>query len=346
MKENLKVIARRLTLKQLRSFSAVARTGGISAAARELGVTPPAITLQLQTFEDTIGLPLLERTRGSARPTEAGEEVLAAVARIEAELLGCLQAVRGLREVDRGRVTVGVVSTAKYFAPAALAAFTRAHPQVTISLKVGNREETIAGLESLELDLALMGRPPEDVQFEREVIGDHPHVIIAAPGHKLARAAPVPLSAMREETFLLREPGSGTRLLVHRLFGTEMPEGIEMGSNETIKQAVMAGMGVALLSAHTIAAELEAKRLMIVPVEGLPIVRQWFVVKRREKRLLPAARALWDHLAKEGGKFLPKLPPAPRHRTGRRLRSQVAPAHTAGARPHFPASVRHHAGRS
>jgi LysR family transcriptional regulator, low CO2-responsive transcriptional regulator len=313
MKENLKAMARRLTLKQLRSLSAVASTGTLSAAARELGVTPPAIALQLQLVEATIGLPLLERTKGVAKPTEAGAEVLAAAARIEAELLGCLEAVRALHGIDRGRVTVGVVSTAKYFAPRALAAFNRAHPHVSMSLKLGNREDIIAGLESLEFDLALMGRPPEEGPYEREVIGDHPHVIIASPAHPLARRAAVPLSALRGETFMLREPGSGTRLLMQRLFGADMPPaGTEMGSNETIKQAVIAGMGIALLSAHTIAAEYEAKRLAILRVEGLPIVRQWFVVKRREKRLLPAARALWDHLATEGGKFLPKLPPAPR----------------------------------
>jgi len=316
--EKLKAAARRLTLKQLRSLSAVARTGTLSAAARELGVTPPAIALQLQLIEETLGLPLLERTKGVTKPTEAGEEVIAATARIEAELLGCLEAVRALRGIDRGRVTVGVVSTAKYFAPRALAAFNRAHPHVSLSVKLGNREDIIAGLESFEFDLALMGRPPgegeaEDGQYEREVIGDHPHVIIAAPTHPLAGRAAVTLSALRGETFMLRELGSGTRLLMQRLFGADMPPaGIEMGSNETIKQAVMAGMGIALLSAHTIAAELEARRLTILAVEGLPIVRQWFVVKRREKRLLPAARALWDHLAKEGGTFLPQLPPAPR----------------------------------
>ena len=167
----------------------------------------------------------------------------------------------------------------------------------------------VAALEAFELDVAVMGYPPDHFPVERAVLGPHPHVIIVPPGHRLARRRAIPLGALAGETFLLREPGSGTRDLMRRLFGAEVDgPRMEIGSNETIKQAVMAGMGIALLSAHTIAAELRDGRLAILDVAGLPAVRQWFVVRRAEKRLLPAAQAMWDHLARHGAEFLPALP--------------------------------------
>jgi LysR family transcriptional regulator for metE and metH len=234
--------------------------------------------------------------------------VLAALERVEAALSDCATAIQALRGMDGGRVAVGVISTAKYFAPFALAAFQRSYPNVEMRIIVGNRSEIIAALERFDLDIAIMGRPPEHFPIERAVIGDHPHVIIAPPGHKLASRRRIPLDELAREAFLLREPGSGTRDLLLRLFGNVQPTGprTEIGSNETIKQAVMAGMGVALLSAHTIAAEVADGRLAVLDVEGLPIIRQWFVVRRSERRLLPAAQALWDHLRFAGADFLPK----------------------------------------
>lgn len=310
-KEKLMDFARRTSLRQLRALGAVARTGGVTAAAEHLAVTPPAVAQQLRLLEDALGgVPLLERTPTGARPTDAGREALAALGRVEAALADCAAAIEALRGMEGGRVSVGVVSTAKYFAPFALAAFQRAHPKVEMRVLVGNRQETLAALEGFELDVAVMGTPPEGFPVERAVIGDHPHVVIAPPGHPLARRRRVPLSEVAREAFLLREPGSGTRDLMRRLFGAaDLAAGgrrVEIGSNETIKQAVMAGMGVALLSAHTIAAEVADGRLTVLDVEGLPVVRQWFVVRRSEKRLLPAAQALWDHLARSGADFLPR----------------------------------------
>jgi LysR family transcriptional regulator for metE and metH len=316
--------ARRTSLRQLRALGAVARTGNVTAAAEQLAVTPPAVAQQLRLLEDALGgVPLIERTPAGARPTDAGREALTALGRIEAALADCAAAIESLRGMEGGRVAVGVISTAKYFAPFALAAFQRAHPRVEMRVLVGNRQEMLAALGGFELDVAVMGRPPQDFPVERAVIGDHPHVIIAPPGHPLARRGRrrVKLPDVARETFLLREPGSGTRDLMRRLFGAADLAGgprIEIGSNETIKQAVMAGMGVALLSAHTIAAEVADGRLTVLEVEGLPVVRQWFVVRRSEKRLLPAAQALWDHLARSGAQFLPRTgAPAPRAKRAR-----------------------------
>jgi LysR family transcriptional regulator for metE and metH len=310
MKEKLNALARRVTIKQLRGLVAIVRMGSITAAADALAVTPPAVTLQLRQLEELLQVPLIERTSEGARPTDAGQEVLTTAQRIEAALAECIEAIEILRGVEGGRVVVGVISTAKYYAPRALAAFMKAHPKIEMRLLIGNREETIAALENFELDLAVMGRPPGHFGIEQAVIGDHPHVIIASPDHPLAGHQRLPLAELADEAFLLREAGSGTRILMRQLFGEAglTPSiGMEIGSNETIKQAVMAGMGIALISAHTIAAEVQDGRLAVLDVQGLPIVRQWFVVKRSEKRLLPAAQAVWDHLVAHGSEFLPKV---------------------------------------
>lgn len=310
MKENLVNFTRQTSLRQLRALGALLRTGNTAAAAETLGVTAPAVAQQLRLLEAALGgVPLVERTPAGARPTAAGREALAALGRIEAALADCAAAIEALRGMEGGRVSVGVISTAKYFAPFALAAFQRAFPKVELRVRVGNRQDMLAALESFELDLAITGYPPEHITVERAVIGDHPHVVIAPPGHALAARSSVPLAEVAREGFLLREPGSGTRDLMRRLFGEALNSGprMEIGSNETIKQAVMAGMGVALLSAHTIAAEVADGRLVVLDVEGLPVVRQWFVVRRSEKRLLPAAAALWDHLAQDGARHLPLI---------------------------------------
>ncbi len=310
MKNFLNHARSRLTLKQMRGLAAIAEHGTITQAASALGVTPPAILHQLRQIEDSLGLPVLERSHGEAIPTEAGREILAAIARIETEITDCLDAIAALAGMQRGHVAVGVISTAKYFAPRALAAFKLAHPEIDLRLLVGNRGETIAALERFDIDLAIMGRPPEHFEVTAVAIGPHPHVIIAAPDHPLAGRRAIAPAALLDQPFLLREPGSGTRALVQRLFqeaGLDPAGGMEFGSNETIKQAVMAGMGIALISAHPIAAEWEDRRLAILDVVGLPILREWHLVRRREKRLLPAARALWEHLVREGGTFLPPI---------------------------------------
>ncbi|KAB2919256.1 MAG: LysR family transcriptional regulator [Hyphomicrobiaceae bacterium] len=311
MKEKLKHNPMRdVTLKQLRVLAAIARTGRITSAANELGVTPPAVTLQLQLLEESAGVPLFDRTKRGLRPTDAGAYMLGIQARIEAALSECSESLRVMQGLGSGKVSVGVVSTAKYFAPRMLAAFAEAHPQIEVRLVVGNREDTIAALAQLDLDIAVMGRPPESIEVEQQIIGDHPHVVIASPNHRLASRRRIALQALDNEKFLLREAGSGTRTLMERMFAKAeiVPQiGMELGSNETIKQAVMAGLGIAFISAHTVAAEVESGRLCVLPVEGLPIVRQWYAVRNQEKHLLPAGTAMWEFLVSKGSGFLPDV---------------------------------------
>jgi LysR family transcriptional regulator for metE and metH len=285
--------------------------GSMAAAARRLNVTPPAITVQIQQLEQSIGLPLVERLADKTTPTEAGEIMLRTAHRIEALLAECGGEIAQLKGIEGGRVAVGVVSTAKYFAPKALAAFRQQHPGVDVRLSVGNRQETIRALRDLELDLVVMGRPPENFDVEAAVLGDHPHIIVAPAGHPLA-GAKLTIADLAKETFFVREPGSGTRLLMERLFEQadfDPVVGMEIGSNETIKQAVIAGLGIAFISAHTVAVEIADGRLEMLDVAGLPMVREWHAVRLKEKAAMPAAQAMWAFLSTEGQKFLPQAAP-------------------------------------
>jgi LysR family transcriptional regulator for metE and metH len=256
---------------------------------------------------------LFERRAGAMAPTQTARELLVVHRRTEAALQACAEAFAAQSGVETGRIAVGVISTAKYFAPKALAAFLKQHPKIDLRLHVGNRESTIAVLEDYTLDFALMGRPPQGGHFEYLAIGDHPHVVIAPPDHRLAKRRRLLLSDLAGDNFLLREEGSGTRAMFQELLEQEKSNprvGMEIDSNETIKQAVIAGIGVALISAHTVSAEIADGRLIVLPIVGTPIKRQWYIVKRTDRRLSPAADALWRHLAVDGASFLPTWKPA------------------------------------
>ncbi len=308
MKEKLNHSLGRVSLRQLRAFQALLQARTTKGAAEALHVTPPAITLQIRELETAIGIPLIERHPDGVQPTEAGAEIRNTAIRIEAMLAETADLIENLKGLEGGKVAVGVISTAKYFAPMAIAAFAKDHPGIDISLKVGNRQETIRSLEGYEFDLAIMGRPPSDFAIDSTPIGDHPHVIIAPPEHPLTEREGLTFADLAKETFLLREPGSGTRILFQdqlKAAGFSGKLGMEVGSNETIKQAVMAGLGIAMISAHTVAAEVADKRLAILDVENLPVVRTWYLVKRSEKRLLPAGEAMWSFLSAHMKDFLP-----------------------------------------
>jgi DNA-binding transcriptional LysR family regulator len=300
---------RSVTLKQLRTVTAIAREGRIVSAAKALKLTPPAVTLQLQQLEAEAGFVLFDRTSDGLRPTEAGQVMLETATQIGSLMSLCEDRLAALKGLSAGHVSVGVVSTAKYFSPRLIAAFAKAHPGVEVRLSVGNREEIIALLRDFQIDVAIMGRPPKDLPVEAVAFGDHPLVVIAPPEHPLVGRLSIPKAELMQEAFLTREEGSGTRISMEIYLQGVAPRTsnlrIEMGSNETIKQAVMAGLGIAFISAHTVGAELESGRLVALDVEGLPVMRQWFFVRRVDKAALPAATACMDFLKERGASFLP-----------------------------------------
>jgi DNA-binding transcriptional LysR family regulator len=300
----------RLTLKQLTTIRAVARAGTIVQAAEQLNVTPAALTSRIKLLEEDVGLLLFDRSGGRLRLTDAGEEVVLAAGRIELVLSDLGATLGAMRGQHAGRISVGVVSTAKYFAPRLIAAFAKEHPRVEVTLMLGNRAEMINHLRDYSVDIALMGRPPLDFPILSDAFGQHPQVVIAEPGHPLASRSAIDKTELTDESFIVREDGSGTRTVFEYFFAGVMVRkpriSIEIGSNETIKQAVMAGLGLALISAHTIEAEVESGRLIILDVKGLPIIRQWFIVRRADRPLRPVGQALWDFTLAEGASLLPK----------------------------------------
>lgn len=299
------------TLRQLRTILAVHRTGRIVTASKELGLTQPAVSLQLRDAEAIAGTTLFDRTSDGMRPTAAGFAVIEAALSIEDRLRELADEVTAIAGGKKGRLRLGVVSTAKYFAPSLMAAFMKEHPEIEMTLWVGNRAETIESLRDHKVDVALMGRPPREVPVRAAFFGEHPFVIIAPASHPLAGQKNIAKERVAQESFLVREPGSGTRMALEIVL-SELPgrldnPGIEMGSNETIKQAVMAGLGIALISAHTIALELELNRLAVLDVEGMPIRRQWFSVSRAERTLTPVMVAFEEFLQEKGANFLPQI---------------------------------------
>ncbi|MBP7000836.1 LysR family transcriptional regulator [Amaricoccus sp.] len=303
-----------ITLKQLRAFREVVDRGSLTAAAEALGLSAPAVHAQLRSLRDFAGTEVLARgTDGAWGPTAEGAVLLATARSVQTALDVAMARIASLRSGLQGRVALGVVSTAKYFAPFLVARLMRRFPAIDIELKVGNRGETFAALAEGRLDLAITGWPPREPPVEAATLGPHPHVIVAAPEHPLAQLARVDPGALVEETFLSREEGSGTRSLMVR-FLDRIAEGrnvrtIEMGTNETIKQAVRAGLGVALISEHAVMEELRHGTLRALPVEGLPIVRHWFLIHVAGQPLPPAAEALARAIVEMEGSFLPDRTP-------------------------------------
>ena len=300
---------RELTLRQLRALAAVHRDRSVTSAAKKLHLTQPAVTLQIRNLQTLAGLPLIQRTSDGMLLTDAGREVLALSERIEAAIADCETSLEMMAGKTAGKISIGAVSTSKYFVPFMISGFSKLYPNVDVSLFIGNRQEIGNALRGYDLDFAIMGRPPADIDMDVRLIGDHPHVIIAPTSHRLARKSRLALTDLAGETFLLREPGSGTRGLMEQLFETARVRpnlGMAMSSNETIKQAVIAGLGIAFISAHTVATELDERRLVTLDVAGLPVVRQWFVLSRKDKVLLPPARAMLEFLAARGAQFLPR----------------------------------------
>jgi DNA-binding transcriptional LysR family regulator len=296
-----------VTLRQLKVFESVARHLSFSRAAEELHLTQPAVSMQVKQLEEQAGLPLTEMVGKKVFLTVAGEEVARHARRIAQQLREAEESLDAIKGVRGGRLSIGVISTAKYFAPRLLAEFRRDKPGIELNLRVNNRETVVRQLADNEIDLAIMGAPPQEFATVAEPFADHPLVIVAAPDHPLAGRDKIPAALLGEETFLIREPGSGTRAAMERYFadaGITPRHTIELLGNETIKQAVMAGLGLAFISSHTVQLECEVGRLVKLPVVGTPVIRRWFVVHRADKALLPVAETFRSFLLAEAPALL------------------------------------------
>ena len=293
---------RQTTIRQLEVLDAVAREGSVTAAALALHLTQPAVSMQLRQLEEQLQLSLFEPVGRGLQITEPGRELAMMAADLLLRLDDFATASRELRGVRRGRVRLGVVSTAKYFAPRLLALFLKSHPGLDLKLNVYNREQIIEQLQNYSIDLGIMGRPPEGASLVGTPFAPNPLAILAAPSHPLSLRNQISPEDLEKEDFIVREPGSGTRIAMDRYFadvGVNVNAVMEADSNETIKQAVMAGIGIGMLSLHTVRLEQAAGRLVTLRVAGLPLRRQWFVVHSRQRRLTPAAEEFLQFLLRE-----------------------------------------------
>jgi DNA-binding transcriptional LysR family regulator len=297
----------RATLRQLRIFEAATRHLHFGRAAAELHLSQPAVSIQLKQLATDLELPLFEQMGRRMNLTRAGVELATHARAILMRLREADDAIAGLKGVSAGELHIAATTTAVYFVPRLLATFRRDRPRLKVRLSVNNRELAVRDLTQNTIDLAIMGAAPPDLDATSVAFASNPLSIIAAPDHPLARKRRVHLAELAQETFLIREAGSGTRTAMERAFAahTFRPrETVEMGSNETIKQAVMVGMGVSFLSLHTAALELATGELAALKVNGMPVMRDWCVIHRERKWLSPAAAAFKDFLVAEGGKLI------------------------------------------
>jgi LysR family transcriptional regulator, low CO2-responsive transcriptional regulator len=291
------------TLRQLKVFEAVARHRSFSRAAEELHLTQPAVSTQVRKLEDHAGLALFEQLGKKIHLTPAGAQMLQSSREIIQKFQEAEEAMAQYKGVSGGRLNVSVISAGDYFFPRLLVEFAQRHPGVTLNFGVCNRQELLAQMDANQTDLAVMVRPPTDGDTVAEPFAPHPYVVVAAPGHPLAGKKRIPVTRIAREPFIVREKGSDTWNSMEEAFGEHIADlniAMEIKSTETIKQAVMAGMGVSFLSAHTIHRELQSKSIAVLDVAGFPLMLNWYVVHRHTKRLPPVAQAFKAFLLADG----------------------------------------------
>ena len=295
------------TLRQLKVFEAVARNLSFSRAAEALHLTQPAVSTQIKKLEDHAGLALFEQFGKKIYLTPAGAELLGISRGIIAQFELAESAMTQFKGVSGGKLNVAVISAGDYFFPRLLVEFIGRHQGVVLNFTVHNREELLAHMSANLTDLAIMVRPPTDADMVAEPFAPHPYVIVAPPHHALVGETGVRVERLLREPFVVREKGSDTWQSMQEGFGAHIDRlniAMQIKSTETIKQAVMAGLGLGFLSAHTIAQELRSGSLKVLDVRGFPLMLNWYVVQRRHKRLPPVAQAFKDFLQAEGAAFI------------------------------------------
>lgn len=300
-------LIRHVTLRQLQIFEAVVRLGGFTRAAKSLHLTQPTVSMQIKKLCDSIGQPLVEQIDRHIKPTAAGRDVYAAAQDILGRMVALGDSASELEGVVRGELRIAVITTAKYFMPHLLGAFIARHPRVHPRLTVTNRAKVLERIKSNQDDLVIMGQVPSDVVVQAHSFIDNELVVVAPPEHPLSGVRDITLEQLTQERFLVREPGSGTRQAVERLFaeqGLKIEPYMELGSIEAIKQGVMAGLGLSVLSRHNLRLELSGKHIVILDVEGFPLIRRWYAVHLQGKRLSLASSTFLDFILNESDGIL------------------------------------------
>lgn len=290
---------RHTTLRQLEVFEAIARLGSFTRAAEELHLTQPTVSMQIKKLSDAVGMALFEQVGKKMYLTDAGRALHEFSREIFDHFSHFEMLLADLKGLKQGRLRLAVITTAKYFIPRMLGAFCRQYPGIDVTMKVSNRERILARLNNNEDDLYILGQPPEEVDVVAEPFLTNPLVVLAPTYHPLVRARNIPLRRLAEEPFLLREPGSGTRIATEQLFaqhGLKLRVRMELGSNEAIKQAVVGGLGISVLSRHTLPPDATTDQIALLDVQGFPIERHWCAVYPKGKQLSVVAKTFLDYL--------------------------------------------------
>ncbi len=289
---------RHTTLRQFQVFEAIVRLGSFTRAAQELFLTQPTVSMQIRKLTEAIGLPLFEHVGRNVEPTEAGLELYDACRKMFETMANLEMKVSDLKGMKSGRLRMGVITTAKYLAPEILGKFSQLYPGIDLALKVTNREHIIERMHANEDDLYIMGQAPEDeLEVEAYPFAPNPLVIMAPSDHPLVGMKNIPLSRIAQEPFIIREPGSGIRDATFRTFnkyGLQPKVRMELGSNEAIKHAIVGGLGLSVLSLHTLTLEGADGPVAILDVEGFPILRHWYIVYPKGKELSLVAKTFLD----------------------------------------------------
>ncbi len=294
---------RQSTLHQLKVFETAARHRSFTRAAEELFLTQPTVSMQIKQLTKTVGLPLFEQVGKRLYLTDAGRELYATCQEIFDQLSEFEMKVAELKGMKQGRLRLATISTTKYFVPRLLGPFCQLYPGIDISLEVTNHERILERLSDNQDDLYILSQPPEDFDINCYPFVENPLVVLAPRHHPLVQEKNIPLSRLNGEPFIMREPGSGTRKAVQKLFEEHkisVKVRLELGSNEAIKQAIVGGLGISVLSRHTLALEGTNGPLAILDVEGFPIERYWYVVYPAGKQLSVIARTFLEYLQNEG----------------------------------------------
>ncbi len=297
---------RHVTLHQMRIFHSLGRHLSFTRAAEELFLSQPAVSIQVKRLEESVGMPLVEQMGKRIFLTEAGKELFEACRDVLERLRVLDEDMAGLEEGIRGPLNLAAITTSKYFMPHLLGAFLREHPAVEPRLTVTNQTRVLERLDSNLDDLVIMGTLPENRDLEAAFFLDNPLVVVAPPDHPLVGKKQIPLERLLQERFLSREPGSGTRAARSRLFaehGLTIRPYMELGSSEAIKQAVMAGLGISVLSVHNLRLELKSGLIAILDVEHFPLMRQWYAVHLKGKKLSATTRRFLDFLLQDGARI-------------------------------------------
>jgi len=299
-----------ITVRQLQIFLTALEHQSFVQAAAHLGMSPPAVSMQMSKLGESLGVKLFEKEGRSVRPTEAAQQLLPYAETIQATLNQAVRDISAKQQQRDSCVRVAMVSTSRHFGPQLLREFQSGYPDIKVEMQIANRQGVLDMLEARQADLAIMGRTPKRFEVDAFAFAKHPYVLVSHPGHPLARSSRIAKPDLVPHRFLAREQGSGTRMVHDHFFtdaGLELPKAQEMDSNANIKQAVMADLGLAFLSAHTIALEHQAGKLCVLEAEGMPENREWYILHPRGIRLGQASLQFREFVRRKGPRFMKRF---------------------------------------